>query len=161
MNILIFGAGNLILSDEGFGVHFVNYMAEHYLLPENVELYDGGTLGIMVTHKFEEADKVFLVDIVDAAGKPGEIHRYVKEDIMLNKIPVKMSPHQIGIQEMLLISEMRGACPDDLTFFGIIPESLEPGNELSPALQDGLARIASMVAAELSEAGIEITAKAA
>lgn len=159
MNILIFGAGNLILSDEGFGVHFVNYMAEHYLLPENVELYDGGTLGIMVTHKFEEADKVFLVDIVDAPGKPGEIHRYKKEDIMLNKIPVKMSPHQIGIQEMLLISEMRGACPDDLTFFGIIPESLEPGNELSPALQAGLAQIARMVAAELSEAGIEITAK--
>lgn len=161
MNILIFGAGNLILSDEGFGVHFVNYMAEHYLLPENVELYDGGTLGIMVTHKFEEADKVFLVDIVDAPGKPGEIHRYEKEDIMLNKIPVKMSPHQIGIQEMLLISEMRGACPDDLTFFGIIPESLEPGNELSPALQAGLARIARLVAAELGEAGIEITAKAA
>lgn len=159
MNILIFGAGNLILSDEGFGVHFVNYMAEHYLLPENVELYDGGTLGIMVTHKFEEADKVFLVDIVDAPGKPGEIHRYKKEDIMLNKIPVKMSPHQIGIQEMLLISEMRGACPDDLTFFGIIPESLEPGNELSPALQAGLAQIARLVAAELSEAGIEITAK--
>lgn len=161
MNILIFGAGNLILSDEGFGVHFVNYMAEHYLLPENVELYDGGTLGIMVTHKFEEADKVFLVDIVDAPGKPGEIHRYKKEDIMLNKIPVKMSPHQIGIQEMLLISEMRGACPDDLTFFGIIPESLEPGNELSPALQAGLAQIARLVAAELSEAGIEIIAKAA
>lgn len=159
MNILIFGAGNLILSDEGFGVHFVNYMADHYLLPENVELYDGGTLGIMVTHKFEEADKVFLVDIVDAPGKPGEIHRYKKEDIMLNKIPVKMSPHQIGIQEMLLISEMRGACPDDLTFFGIIPESLEPGNELSPALQAGLAQIARLVAVELSEAGIEITAK--
>ena len=161
MNILIFGAGNLILSDEGFGVHFVNYMAEHYLLPENVELYDGGTLGIMVTHKFEEADKVFLVDIVDAPGRPGEIHRYKKEDIMLNKIPVKMSPHQIGIQEMLLISEMRGACPDDLTFFGIIPESLEPGNELSSALQAGLAQIGRLVAAELSEAGIEITAKAA
>jgi len=159
MKTLIFGAGNLILSDEGFGVHFVNYMAEHYLLPENVELYDGGTLGIMVTHKFEEADKVFLVDIVDAPGKPGEIHRYKKEDIMLNKIPVKMSPHQIGIQEMLLISEMRGACPDDLTFFGIIPSSLDPGNELSPALQAGLPQIASLVAAELSEAGIEITAK--
>ena len=161
MNILIFGAGNLILSDEGFGVHFVNYMAETYHVPENVELYDGGTLGIMVTHKFEEADKVFLVDIVDAPGNPGEIRRYVKEDIMLNKIPVKMSPHQIGIQEMLFISELRGACPPDLTFFGIIPSSLEPGNELSPPLKDGLAQIARLLALELRDAGVEITAKAA
>ena len=161
MNILIFGAGNLILSDEGFGVHFVNYMAEHYFLPENVELYDGGTLGIMVTHKFEEADKVFLVDIVDAPGKPGEIHRYKKEDIMLNKIPVKMSPHQIGIQEMLLISEMRGACPDDLTFFGIIPSSLDPGNELSPALHKGLAAVAKLLLEELRTEGIEIISKTA
>ena len=161
MNILIFGAGNLILSDEGFGVHFVNYMAEHYILPENVELYDGGTLGIMVTHKFEEADKVFLVDIVDAPGAPGEIRRYEKDDIMLNKIPVKMSPHQIGIQEMLLISEMRGACANDLTFFGIIPASLDPGDELSPPLKEGLPRIARLVVDELKEAGIEITARAA
>src|SRR5512138_736470 len=105
MKVLIFGAGNLILSDEGFGVHFVNYLAEHYQLPENVELYDGGTLGIMVTHKFEEADKVLLIDIVEASGEAGAIHRYSKEEIMLNRLPVKLSPHQIGIQEMLFISE--------------------------------------------------------
>lgn len=161
MKILIFGAGNLILSDEGFGVHFVKYMEEHYSVPENVELYDGGTLGIMVTHKFEEADKVFLVDIVDAAGSPGDIHRYTKEEIMLNSIPVKMSPHQIGIQEMLFISELRGACPADITFFGIVPASLEPGNELSPALQGGLAEIARLVAKELEHADVRISLKAA
>jgi len=161
MRVLIFGAGNLILSDEGFGVHFVNYMEEHYHLPENVELYDGGTLGIMVTHKFEEADKVFLVDIVDAPGEPGEIRRYNKEDIMLSKLPVKMSPHQIGIQEMLFISELRGAAPTDVTFYGIIPSSLEPGNELSPALQKGLPVVAGYIRNELCRAGIELAAKAA
>jgi len=159
MKILIFGAGNLILSDEGFGVHFVNYMEQHYQLPENVELYDGGTLGIMVTHKFEEADKVFLVDIVDAPGEPGEIRRYNKEEIMLSKLPVKMSPHQIGIQEMLFISELRGAAPADVTFYGIIPSSLEPGNELSPPLQNGLAVVAGCIRNELRGAGIELVAK--
>jgi hydrogenase maturation protease len=161
MKILIFGAGNLILSDEGFGVHFVKYMAEQFVLPENVELYDGGTLGIMVTHKFEEADKVFLVDIVDAEGEAGEIFRYEKADIMLNRLPVKMSPHQIGIQEMLFISELRGACPEDLTFFGIIPASLEPGNELSPKLQEGLAKVASHIQAELRQVGVMIFDRAA
>ncbi len=161
MKILIFGAGNLILSDEGFGVHFVKYMAEQFVLPDNVELYDGGTLGIMVTHKFEEAAKVFLVDIVDAEGEVGEIFRYEKADIMLNRLPVKLSPHQIGIQEMLFISELRGACPEDLTFFGIIPASLEPGAELSPKLQEGLAKVASHILAELRLVGVEILDRAA
>lgn len=161
MKVLIFGAGNLILSDEGFGVHFVKYMAEHYTLPENVELYDGGTLGIMVTHKFEEADKVFLVDIVDAEGAPGNIHRFQKEDIMLNRLPVKMSPHQIGIQEMLFISELRGACPAALTFYGIVPSSLDPGDQLSPEVEKGLGKIATLIASELMGSGINITAKAA
>ncbi|NJD90750.1 MAG: hydrogenase maturation protease [Geobacter sp.] len=159
MKVLIFGAGNLILSDEGFGVHFVKYMEEQFNLPENVELYDGGTLGIMVTHKFEEADKVFLVDIVDAPGAAGEIRRYTKEDIMLSRLPVKLSPHQIGIQEMLTISELRGAAPADLTFYGIIPASLEPGNELSPPLHSGLQAIAGLICGELREAGVTVTAR--
>ena len=68
MKTLIFGAGNLLLSDEGFGVHAIRYLEENYDFPDTVELYDGGTLGIMVTHKFEEADKIFLVDIVDAVA---------------------------------------------------------------------------------------------
>ena len=159
MKVLIFGAGNLILSDEGFGVHFVKYMEEQFSLPDSVELYDGGTLGIMVTHKFEEADKVFLVDIVDAPGAAGEIRRYTKEEIMLSSLPVKLSPHQIGIQEMLTISELRGAAPADLTFYGIIPESLEPGNELSPPLQSGLQAIAGLICGELHESGVTITAR--
>ena len=161
MNVLIFGAGNLILSDEGFGVHFVKYLEERYLVPDNVELYDGGTLGIMVTHKFEEADKIFLVDIVDAQGEPGTVHRYTKDEIMLNRIPVKLSPHQIGIQEMLFISELRGACPQDITFYGIVPASLDPGNELSPPVHAGLAEIAGLVRADLAREGIELLPKAA
>lgn len=161
MQILIYGAGNLILSDEGFGVHFVRHLEKHYEVPENVELYDGGTLGIMVHFKFEEADKVILVDVVATQGEPGDIFRYEREDIMLKKIPVKMSPHQIGLQEMLLLSEMRDAPKPDLTFYGIIAQSLEPGDQLSPALEAGLEKVAGLVLDELKSVGVEIKKKAA
>lgn len=161
MQILIYGAGNLILSDEGFGVHFVRHLEQFFDIPDNVELYDGGTLGIMVTFKFEEADKVILVDVVDAAGEPGDIFRYEREEIMLKRIPVKMSPHQIGLQEMLLLSEMRDAPQADLTFFGVIPASLEPGCVLSPALEAGLEKVASLVVEELKSVGVELKRKAA
>lgn len=161
MQVLIYGAGNLILSDEGFGVHFVRHLEKHYDIPENVELYDGGTLGIMVHFKFEEADRVILVDVVQAKGEPGDIFRYEREDIMLKNIPVKMSPHQIGLQEMLLISEMRDAPKPDLTFFGIVAQSLDPGDELTPPLKAGLEKVAAMVVEELDKVGIELKRKEA
>jgi len=161
MKILIFGAGNLILSDEGFGVHFVQYLEDNYIFPENVELFDGGTMGIMVTHKMEEADLVYIVDTIAAEGAAGDILRYEKEDFMLKRIPMKMSPHQIGIQEMLLISELRGKCPNEVILFGVIPESYEPGNQLSWLLKDRVGYLASKLLRELREQGIYVEVRAA
>ena len=111
MKTLIFGAGNLLCSDEGFGVHFIKYLEQHYRFRDDVELYDGGTLGIMVTHLLEEADRVFLVDVVDAAGEAGDVFRYEKDEFLLGRLPIKMSPHQIGIQEVLFLSDLRGRTP--------------------------------------------------
>jgi hydrogenase maturation protease len=158
MKTLIFGAGNLLLTDEGFGVHFIQYLQKHFRFPEEVELYDGGTLGIMVTHMLEDADHVYLVDVIEAEGEPGEIYRYEKEDFMLGKLPIKMSPHQIGIQEVLTLSDLRDRCPEKVSLFGIIPQSYDAGVELSPLLSEKLAGLAELVVGELREAGCTITA---
>ena len=156
MNILIFGAGNLILSDEGFGVHCIRHLEASYDFPPGVELYDGGTLGIMVSHKFEEAETVFLLDVLDTTGTPGEIWRFDKADIMLNRIPVKLSPHQIGIQEMLAVCELRGCAPARLTVIGAIPASLEPGSELTPPLRQAMEEVCAGLVAELRAEGVAV-----
>lgn len=153
MKTLIFGAGNLLLSDEGFGVHFIQYLQQQYRFPEDVELYDGGTLGIMVTHMLEDADHVYLVDVIDAKGEPGEIYRYEKEDFMLGKLPIKMSPHQIGIQEVLALSELRDRCPEKISLFGVIPQTYDAGVELSPLLAEKLPGLAELLVGELQRAG--------
>ncbi len=159
MKTLIFGAGNLILSDEGFGVHCIRHLEARYDFPSGVELYDGGTLGIMVSHKFEEAETVFLLDVLDTAGTPGEIRRYDKADIMLNRLPVKLSPHQIGIQEMLAVCELRGCAPARLTVIGAIPASLEPGSELTPTLRQAMKEVCVGLVAELRAEGITVREK--
>lgn len=161
MKTLIFGAGNLLLSDEGFGVHCIRHLEENYLLPPEVELYDGGTLGIMVMHKFEEAERIIILDVVEAEGVPGELLRFEKDDIMLNRIPVKLSPHQIGIQETLLLAEMRGNCPDQVILLGVIPASLEASDRLSPEVSRRLEEVASIIAAELASEGVMVRKRAA
>jgi len=157
MQTLIFGAGNLLCSDEGFGVHFIKYLEKHYVFQEDVELYDGGTLGIMVTHLLEDADRVFLIDVVDAPGEPGDVFRYEKEEFLLGRLPIKMSPHQIGIQEVLTLSDLRGRTPDQVSLFGIIPQSYDAGVELTPLLEQKLPGLAEMVVDELRAAGHVIT----
>ena len=150
MKTLILGAGNLLLSDEGFGVHFIRYLQTHCTLPAAVETFDAGTLGLMAGHKLEEADRVYIVDVVAAPGELGTCIRYSKEDFLLKRIPLKLSPHQIGIQEMLLVSSLRGRCPEEIYLLGIIPCSLEPGTELSPLLRQRLPELAAQLMSELS-----------
>ncbi|HEY4745330.1 MAG TPA: HyaD/HybD family hydrogenase maturation endopeptidase, partial [Desulfuromonadaceae bacterium] len=140
-----------------FGVHFVKYLQDNYRFPEEVELYDGGTLGIMVTHWLEEADRVYLVDVIEAKGEPGEIYRYERDDFMLGRLPVKLSPHQIGIQEVLALSEIRGRCPEQVSLFGVIPASYDAGVELSPVLAEKLPGLAGLLMEELLAAGHVVT----
>lgn len=161
MKTLIFGAGNLLLSDEGFGVHCIRHLEKNYIFPDSVELYDGGTLGIMVTHKFEEAEQIYILDVIDGEGTPGELRRFEKEDIMLDRIPVKLSPHQIGIQETLLMSELRGFCPERVTLLGVLPVSLAAGDQLSATVQGRLEDIARIIIEDLAEQNIAVMRKGA
>ena len=146
---LVLGAGNLLLGDEGFGVHFIRHLERSYRFPPEVELLEAGTSGLLLLHRFEAADRVYVVDAISAPGEPGDIRRFRKEEFMLNRLPVKLSPHQAGVQEVLLVSELRGRCPREIWLFGIIPANLEAGTELSSIVQNKIAGLASELAAEL------------
>jgi hydrogenase maturation protease len=75
---------------------------------------------------------------------------------MLRRLPVKLSPHQVGVQEMLLVSELRGRCPREVALWGVIPRALQPGCELSPLLQSRVGEIAGELVAELQRSGIHV-----
>lgn len=154
---LVYGAGNLLLSDEGFGVHLVRFLSEHYRFPGEVEILDAGTLGIMVSHKLEEADRLHIVDVVTVEGEPGTVCRYEKEDFLSGRVPLKLSPHQIGIQEVLSLAELRGTAPERVSLYGVVPLSFDAGVELSPPLRTALPDVARMVVDEIRSDGIPVS----
>jgi hydrogenase maturation protease len=97
-----------------------------------------------------------MVDVVAVTGAPGTILRYDKEDILLKRLPTKLSPHQIGVQEMLTLADLRDCCPARVTLFGIIPECYDTSTELSDTRRAQLSVMAELIVAELQEIGVTV-----
>lgn len=151
----IVGIGNLICGDEGFGVHTVRYLEEHYVFPDNVIVQDAGTAGIYLAPLLEECDPVFVIDVVDIDAEPGSMHYYTTKDVKLGNIQTKMSPHQLGMLEILEICKLRDAAPETVEFYCVVPQDLDTSLDLSDTVAPRVAEIAAKVIARLEEFGVK------
>jgi len=155
----VMGVGNILLSDEGFGVKLLYILKAKYEFPENVVLIDGGTAGIFLSPEIDYLDKLLIIDVVKADGSPGEVKIYEKEDFFIDRLPLKLSPHQLGLQEVLLLNEIKGTCPKEVKLIGIIPKSLEASTFLTPELEAKLSEVEKLVLEILREWGVEYRLK--
>ena len=134
---LVLGLGNLLISDEGFGVHAVQRLRERYEYPPDVELVDGGTLGLGLLPVLEDADRIIILDAVDLGQPPGTLVRLGWEDIS-RALQVKISPHQETAAEALAMLELTRGRPADFRIVGVQPVSLATGIELSPLVEEAV-----------------------
>ncbi len=155
----IIGIGNLICGDEGFGVHTIQYLENNYSFPENVILKDAGTAGIYMSPFLEECDPVLVIDVVDIDDEPGSVHFYDVKDVKLGNIQTKMSPHQLGLLEIIEICRLRDAAPENVEFYCAVPLSLETTMELSPTLAPRVKEVADMILKRVREMGVEVNKK--
>ena len=156
----ILGIGNLIVGDEGFGVHTVRYLEEHYEFPDNVLIKDGGTAGIYMSPFLEECDPVLVIDVVDIDEEPGSMHYYSSEDVKAGKISTRMSPHQLGLLEILEICKLRDAAPESLEFYCVVPHKLETSTELSELVAPRVKEISDIILKRLADLGVEVKQRA-
>ncbi len=151
----ILGIGNLIVGDEGFGVHAVRYLEENYEFPDSVLIKDGGTAGIYMSPFLEECDPVLVIDVVDIDAEPGSMHYYSNDDVKAGKISTRMSPHQLGLLEILEICKLRDAAPETLEFYCVVPKDLITSTELSDVVAPRVKEICEIVLKRLAELGVE------
>ncbi|EGW40414.1 HyaD/HybD family hydrogenase maturation endopeptidase [Desulfosporosinus sp. OT] len=145
--IMVMGVGNILLSDEGLGVRFLDEMAK-MPLPNNVELLEGGTAGLELVHLIQEVDFLIIIDAIDAKDEPGALFRFTPEDIQIFPEKFEVSFHQIGIIEVLAMANVLGQAPQTL-IFGLQPKSLEWGMEISPEIQALFPRLKEFVLQEI------------
>lgn len=145
--IMVMGVGNILLSDEGLGVRFLDELAKKNL-PENVEVLEGGTAGLELVHLIQDVDFLIIVDAINAKAEPGALFRFRPGDIQIFPEEYEVSFHQIGIVEVLAMANVLGQAPQTL-IFGVQPKSIEWGMEISPEIQALFPRLIELVLLEI------------
>ncbi len=152
--IVVLGVGNILLRDEGAGVRALQRLEARYLFPPEVELIDGGVLGLNLMAVLEGAQRVIVLDCVRGGKKPGELHLFDFAEIP-PRVRYKDSLHQLDLVETMSLLPLTGEAPPTWVV-GIEPDSLDPwGMELSPAVEAGLEGMIQAVLEELRRLGVE------
>lgn len=150
--IVILGVGNVLLSDEGVGVHVANELMKMEF-PPNVSIVEGGTDGFRLLNVITEADRLIVVDAVRGGAEPGSIYRFNIADVRNCPSGFKTSVHQIGILEVIDLSGLIGKTPNT-TVIGVEPKSLEMGMELSHEIKEKIPRIIELIFDELKKCNL-------
>jgi len=150
--VLVLGVGNLLLRDEGVGIHAIRALLDDYFIPEGVEVIDGGTAGMELLSFLVGVHRVILLDAVKAGGLPGSLIRLEDEEIP-TFFRRKWSPHQVGLADVLAVLKLTGERPCHITLWGIEPARMELGLELSESVFPQVSVLVERVVEELRKLG--------
>lgn len=176
--INILGLGNLLMSDEGFGVHCLRYLEDHYdfssaaLNGFEIQLIDAGTGGMSLGPYLEDVDRVILIDVISVApdsssaikvlfqntGTEQSIYYFdTPNAFRRHSMQAALSPHQVGILEVFELAKLRGNAAKQMDFFCTVPRVLSLGVELSPLLSAILPQMAAQVVSFLQGMGVTVS----
>jgi hydrogenase maturation protease len=146
--IVIVGVGNILLKDEGIGVHVVRALQEMSLASpdRDVEVIDGGTSPAALD-RAEVADRLIIVDAARGGGEPGTIYRFRPGDVS-EEPKLLTSLHDLGILDTLRIMESVGKLPQETIIIAVEPAEVDWGLELTPTLKEKLPDIVRRVVEE-------------
>jgi hydrogenase maturation protease len=150
--LLILGLGNVLLGDDGLGPAAVARLHDQYRLPPDVRVLDGGTLGLALLPYVEDADAVILVDAVRGEGPPGTFVRLAGDDVG-PAVATRLSPHQIGVSDVLDGARWLDRYPPHVVLLGLVPESIELGVGLSEPVATALPEFITHLVHEASTFG--------
>ncbi|MDD2919350.1 HyaD/HybD family hydrogenase maturation endopeptidase [Rhodoferax sp.] len=152
MRAVVLGIGNTILSDEAAGVRAVEALEQAFRMPANVLVIDGGTSGMEMIEDLSNLDFLLVLDVVLTGAAPGTLVKIAGDEI-----PVffrdKLSPHQIGLPDVLASLELLDAIPKEIVVLGVEPISLELGMDMTPTVAATIPELVNRTVAELSARG--------
>ena len=143
------GIGNTLLSDEGIGIHVLNYLREHHPNLAGVTYLDGGTLSFTLAGEVEEADNLIVLDAALLKAEPGTVRTFAGADMDRYLGTAKRSVHEVGLLDLLDIARLTNALPANRALVAIQPQELGWGERPSDSVAAAVPRAAAEVLALL------------
>lgn len=140
---VVIGLGNPLMGDDGLGLAALERLRDRGL-PTDVELVDGGTWGLSLLPVIESATRVLLIDAIDTGGAPGALHSLERAEIP-RYLATRVSPHQVDLQDVLALAELRGTLPQETVAIGLQPAAVEMSFGLSETVRGRLEDVVAAV----------------
>ena len=152
--IVVLGIGNVLWADEGFGVRCIEALDRDWQFAPHVRLIDGGTQGLYLIQHVQEAHKLLILDAIDYGLTPGTLKEVENEEVPRFLGAKKMSLHQTGFQEVLMLALLTERYPSEVLLIGCQPEELEDyGGSLRPCVKAALEDAVQRAVARLADWG--------
>lgn len=151
--IRILGVGNVLCTDDGLGPYAIQALEAQFEFPESVEVIDVGTPGLDFTPYLSDARMVIVIDTVRGEEVPGTLRLIRDREIVAKPPPSRMSPHEPGLREALMATELSECSPEELLLVGVVPENTEGGTRLTPAVLEAVPEVLETVVLELERLG--------
>jgi len=146
-SVLVLGIGNILRRDEGVGVRVIEALRDEDV-PDDVELFDGGTFGAELIDVIADRAGVIVIDAIEHEGAPGSVFRFSGDDLAAHA-SASLSVHEIGLLDTLRMAKQLGCSPKEVLVLGVVPEDVGPGLELTPAVAKQVPKIVERVLEEL------------
>jgi hydrogenase maturation protease len=154
--IAVIGLGNILLRDEGVGVHTAQILRRAYTFSPDIDIIDGGTAGLDLLLLLEGRHKVILIDAADF-GREAGYTRMIDDVQVPMDLGSKLSAHHVGLADALFAARLTDMKLPGICLAGVQPESLELGLELTCVVQGALPAIIHGIIARLAEWGVAST----
>jgi hydrogenase maturation protease len=155
LKVLVMGVGSILMTDEGIGIRAVEELQRRYRFPGNVEILDGGTSGIELLSYISGKDYLIIIDAIKGGSTPGTVLKVEGEDVPA-QFRTRISPHQLGISDLLAAAMLTGEMPKQLVLFGIEPRDIVFGIGLSGEVKEGLEHLIEVVVEDLRRIGCTV-----
>jgi hydrogenase maturation protease len=153
--VTVLGIGNILMGDEGFGIHFTRWFSQRYRVGDDVKIVDGGTLGYKLLDIICSCDHLIIIDVLKVQDEPGSIYRFSKEEMELH-LPPPTTAHEVTFPDVLFKAELMGEAPETI-FLCIVPRDYRDLRmEMSPFLYDKFEDMEKLLLAELKKLNVTL-----
>ncbi|MGV8059833.1 MAG: HyaD/HybD family hydrogenase maturation endopeptidase [Smithellaceae bacterium] len=153
--VTILGIGNILLGDEGFGVHFVRWISERHSDTDETRIIDGGVLGYGLLDIICSCRNLIVIDVLKVDDTPGSLYRFNKQEMEIH-LPEPTSAHEVTFSDVLFKIELMDESPE-VVFLCIVPQ--EYGNmdmEMTPLMREKFPAMEKLLLNELARLNLKL-----